>query len=113
MTYSRGDVVSVRFPYAELEGWGRRPALVIQADSIRTELGHTILAQITTTPRTGPTRLAVAADSPVAQQMGLRWDSVILLDVLQATHADNFEKKIGTCPLMDEVSRILTVLLGI
>lgn len=47
MPYSRGDVVLVLFPDANLRTAKRRPALVIQADNLSTGLPQTIVAMIT------------------------------------------------------------------
>ncbi len=43
-SYKRGDVILVRFPNSDLVTYKKRPALVIQADDIRTELPQKIVA---------------------------------------------------------------------
>lgn len=45
-----GDVVVVPFPFSERPGGKRRPALVLSHRHFN-ESGHTVLAMITTTPR--------------------------------------------------------------
>lgn len=47
MSYNRGEVVLVLFPDSSLKTAKRRPALVIQANSIETNLSQTIVAMIT------------------------------------------------------------------
>ena len=47
MTFRRGDVVLVLFPDSNLRTSKRRPALVVQADQLGTELSQTIVAMIT------------------------------------------------------------------
>ena len=113
MRFKRGDVVLVRFPYADLVRWGKRPALVVQDETAQTELGHYILAQITSTQRGGPGRVAVAKDSDIGRTMGLMMDSTILLDILQSTEQSLIEKRIGICPEMEVVDKALRWLLAI
>ena len=47
MPYKRGDIVLVLFPNSDLRLAKRRPALVVQADSLNTGLPQTIAALIT------------------------------------------------------------------
>ncbi len=44
---SRGDVVEVVWPYTDMTGSKRRPAVVIQADFLNAVIDDTILVQIT------------------------------------------------------------------
>jgi mRNA-degrading endonuclease toxin of MazEF toxin-antitoxin module len=46
MTCNRGDVVLVLFPDSNLRTAKRRPALVVQQDSLQTGLPQTIVAMI-------------------------------------------------------------------
>ncbi len=48
MKLSRGDVVMTRFPHASGARGKKRPALVVQANSYNAQLGHVIIAEITT-----------------------------------------------------------------
>jgi mRNA-degrading endonuclease toxin of MazEF toxin-antitoxin module len=48
MKLSRGDVVMTRFPHASGVRGKKRPALVVQADHYNAQLGHLIIAEITT-----------------------------------------------------------------
>ncbi|MGP0076522.1 MAG: type II toxin-antitoxin system PemK/MazF family toxin [Bryobacteraceae bacterium] len=55
MNCRRGDVVLVLFPDSNLRSSKRRPALIIQADRLGTELQQTIVAMITSNmARAGP-----------------------------------------------------------
>ncbi|MFO0868266.1 MAG: type II toxin-antitoxin system PemK/MazF family toxin [Pirellulales bacterium] len=49
--YRRGDVVIVRFPFADGVGSKSRPALVVQCDRNNSRLDQTILVQITSRTR--------------------------------------------------------------
>jgi mRNA interferase MazF len=42
--YSRGDVVLILFPDSNLRTAKRRPALIVQADDLRTGLAQTVVA---------------------------------------------------------------------
>jgi mRNA-degrading endonuclease toxin of MazEF toxin-antitoxin module len=46
---NHGDVVEVDWPYSDLKGSKRRPAIVVQADYLNNLLDDTILVQITST----------------------------------------------------------------
>ena len=112
-TFRRGDVVLVRFPYADLMGSGLRPALIVLSDQVRTELGHCLIVQITSTPRVGPSRIAIAAESSTGKAMGLRMNSVMLVDIIQTVEFSMVERLIGRCPSMDEVDSVLRLVLNL
>ena len=113
MTYSRGDVVLVNYLHADLRKVSFRPAIVVQSDALSTNLSQKILVKITSKKREGPARVAVALDSPVARQMGLMTDSVIMTDSIMTTEIREINRKIGTCPIMDHVSKALAIALDI
>ena len=46
MPYSRGDVVLVPFPFTDLSGQKKRPALVVSADTYNSAQRDVVLAQI-------------------------------------------------------------------
>lgn len=54
MNSRRGDVVLMLFPDSNLRTAKRRPALVVQADELSTELPQTIVAMITSNTGTFP-----------------------------------------------------------
>ncbi|MCR4316308.1 MAG: type II toxin-antitoxin system PemK/MazF family toxin [Planctomycetes bacterium] len=61
---SRGDVVLVSFPNSDLMTYKKRPAVIVQADGLKTGLDQKIVALITSNRgRTGPTRVKVKKDS--------------------------------------------------
>jgi len=71
MTYKRGDVILVRFPNSDLKTYKKRPALIVQGDSVSTGLNQRIVALITSNlRRIGPTRIAVKKKDPVGKAMG-------------------------------------------
>ena len=73
MSYNRGEVVLVLFPNSSLRTAKRRPTLVIQANSIGTNLSQTIVALITSNlGRAGhPSRVLVDITTSEGQQTGL------------------------------------------
>ncbi|MCX6089875.1 MAG: type II toxin-antitoxin system PemK/MazF family toxin [Candidatus Atribacteria bacterium] len=97
MNCSRGDVILVRFPNSDFITYKKRPALVVQAD-IETGLSQKIVALITSNlGRTGPTRVYVPKNSDLGKQMGLKTDSVIVVDNLATVLEREMDKRIGKC----------------
>jgi mRNA interferase MazF len=89
LSLPRGSVVLVAYPNSDLSTFKKRPALVVQNDSVRTELPQVVLALITSRlSRTRETRVHVTRESHAGIQMGLLVDSVILCDVLQTVSHD-------------------------
>jgi mRNA interferase MazF len=114
MSYKRGDVVLVYFPNTDHITYRKRPALIIQADEIRTGLPQKIVAAITSnTSRTGETRVLIYKDSSLGVAMGVQTDSVIVTDNLETAFEREFERVIGHCHDMTEVDDALRKTLGL
>ena len=115
MPYSRGDVVLVLFPDSNLVTAKRRPALVVQADRLKTGLAQTIVAMITSNlSRSGhPSRVAVSRSSPQGLRMGLLSDSVIMTDNLATVLDSEMDLVIGRCDDMRPVDVALRSTLGL
>jgi mRNA interferase MazF len=111
----RGDVVLVRFPRSDLQGWDRRPALVVQADSLGTGLAQVVLAMITTNLiRAGhPSRVLVTVSSPAGSASGLLADSVIMTDNLATVLEKAIHSVIGSMPDMADVDSALRCTLAL
>jgi mRNA interferase MazF len=109
MTTKRGDMVLVLFPRSDLRGWDKRPALVVQADGLATELPQVILAMITTNlNRTGHrSRIMVPVTSPAGLASGLLRDSVIMTDNRAAVQNKAIVSVIGVIPDMSAVDSAL------
>jgi mRNA interferase MazF len=113
-TYKRGDVILVKFPYSDLVRYKKRPALVVQDDTVETGLSQRVVVQITSNlNRTGDTRVPVKKDSPDGQAMGILSDSVIVADHLATVLPREIDKVIGRCTGMPEVETALKRVLGI
>jgi len=115
MICNRGDVVLVLFPDSNLRTAKRRPALVVQADDLRTGLPQTIIAMISSNmARAGhPSRITVSLSAPQSRQSGLRSDSVILTDNPTTVFENEIDRKIGSIPSLDAVDQALRHTLGL
>jgi mRNA interferase MazF len=115
MNSRRGDVVLVLFPDSNLRTSKRRPALVVQADRLGTDLSQTIVAMITSNMARGghPSRISVLASSERAKHAGLLMDSVIMTDNLATVHYSEIDRVIGTFPGTAELDAALRATLGL
>ncbi|MFH1919593.1 MAG: type II toxin-antitoxin system PemK/MazF family toxin [Planctomycetota bacterium] len=115
MPLERGDVVLVLFPDSNLVTAKRRPALVVQADDLKTGLSQTVVAMITSNlVRAGhPSRVAVTQSSAEGRQMGLRTDSVVMTDNLATILETEIDRVIGHCQLMQPMDAALRHTLGL
>jgi len=108
MTCRRGDIVLVRFPDSNLRTYKKRPALIVQADSLATGLSQKIVAMVTSnTARSGPTRVLVQKNSNEGMQMGIRSDSVVVTDNLATVLDREMDKVIGHRADMTQVDQAL------
>jgi len=115
MPYERGDVVLVLFPDSNLLTAKRWPALVVQADDLRTGLAQTVVAMITSNQaRAGhPSRVAVPCASAEGREMGLLTDSVVMTDNLATVLDAEIDRVIGRCVIMPAVAAALRHTLGL
>ena len=110
----RGDVILVLFPHSNLRTARPRPALVVQADHIQTELSQVIVAMITSRMfrANHPSRVTVILATPEGQQSGLLTDSVVMCDNLATIAETEIARVIGTLP-MAKVDAALRYTLGL
>lgn len=115
MPYNRGEVVLVLFPNSSLRTAKRRPALVIQANSIGTNLSQTIVAMITSNlARAGhPSRVLVDITTSEGQQTGLITNSVIMTDNIVTVLDSEIDRAIGIWSDMVSVDAALRHTLGL
>jgi mRNA interferase MazF len=113
--YKRGMIVLVLFPNVDLVTAKRRPALVVQADGLKTGLNQAIIAMITSNlSRAGhPSRVRLDKDSEEGKMAGILTDSVVMTDNLVTIRFIEIDKVIGTLPSMKEVDKALKVTLGL
>ncbi len=116
MTYKRGDVILVNFPNSDLKTYKKRPALIVQADDVKTDLAQKLVALITSNlVREGETRVTVFKDSELGKAMGIRMDSVsvIVTDNIATVKDYAIDKKIGHCSDIEAINAALKKALGL
>jgi mRNA interferase MazF len=87
-----GRCVLTRFPFTDLSGCKRRPALVVSRDNDRRP--DLIVAFITSIPRTGPDMAPLAAIAGT----GLKVPSVVRFDKLATLDRSVIAGKLGDAP---------------
>lgn len=99
--YKRGDVVLVLFPHSDLRTAKPRPALVVQADNLKTGLPQLIVAMITSNLSRAdhPSRVTVLLTTPEGQESGLLNDSVVMTDNLATIAETAIDRAIGRIPM--------------
>src|SRR3990172_4968452 len=108
MTFKRGDVVVVPFPFSEKRASKKRPALVISSDRYNASASDVIVAQITTrlvsAPRLGDhilrdwRRAGLRAPSLVRTRLATLHESVVLakLGSMPATEMVDIDRSLGS-----------------
>jgi len=105
----RGDVVLVLFPNSDLKTAKRRPALVLQRDTLASGLPQTIVAMISSNlaRRGHPSRIFVGAATTEGKAGGLRLDSVIMTDNIATVFETEIDSTLGHLPNMSAVDSAL------
>ncbi|MCC6471341.1 MAG: type II toxin-antitoxin system PemK/MazF family toxin [Alphaproteobacteria bacterium] len=93
--FSRWDVVTVPFPYAEGDGSKHRPAVVVSASELADRHGLYWLVMITSAGQ-GQWRDDIAIDDP--KTIGLGVTCVIRPCKIATAEEDRIARKIGTLP---------------
>lgn len=107
MPYRRGDVVLVIWPNSDGVTYKQRPALIVQADNLKTSLRTKLCAMITSVQRTGDSCTVVEHRSLPGQHMGLKQDSVVMTDQLLVVHEVEIKTSMGRCTIMGEIDQSL------
>jgi mRNA interferase MazF len=113
--FERGDIVLVWFPNSDLKTFKRRPALVVQADGLKTGLPQVVAAMITSNlaRRSHPSRVFVSLQSTAAHGTGLRTDSVIMTDNLATILHAAIAQKLGRLADLAVIDRALRATLNL
>ena len=113
-TFNHGDVVLVLFPNSDLRTAKTRPALIIQADHLETDLPQVIVAMLTskTFRANHPSRVLVEIDSEMGENSGLLTDSVVMTDNIATIAEIAVDRVIGTLP-MAAIDKALKHTLGL
>jgi len=112
--FKRGDVALVLFPNSDLISAKTRPALIVQADGLQTELPQIIIAMVTSKmSRSGhPSRVTILLNSSEGQRSGLLKDSVVMTDNLATIVLSAVHRVIGSLPTED-IDKALKHTLGL
>ena len=115
MPYTRGEIVLVAFPNSDLRTAKLRPALVVQATDLNTQLPQTVVAMITSNlSRVGhPSRIVARVGSPEGRESGLLTDSVVMTDNLSTILDQAITRVIGFWKNMTVIDRALIHTLGL
>lgn len=90
--FAFGSIVLTRFPFTDLSGDKRRPALVVSRDNERRS--DLVVCFITSAPRTGPDMVPLAA----LEGTGLKVPSVVRFDKVATLDRSIFSGKLGDAP---------------
>ena len=114
LNYKRGDVILVLFPHSNLITVKPRPALVVQADNLNTDLPQIIVAMITSKMSRAkhPSRVSILISEKHGLRSGLLSDSVVMTDNLATIFESEIDRCIGTIP-MTKVDAALRHTLGL
>ncbi len=117
MTFHRGDIILVHYPFSSGVGGSRRPALVVQNDIYNNRILNTVVAQITTNlvRANDPAHRVVRIATAEGQQSGLLHDCVISCINLATVLTDRIDRVIGRLPddSMQEIDGCLAVSLDL
>ena len=93
----------------------RRPALVVQADQLGTDLAQLIVAMITSNlDRAGhASRVTLLAAGENAKRSGLLMDSVVMTDKLATVHYSEIDRVIGRLADLAEIDKALRTTLAL
>jgi len=102
-------VVLVLFPDSNLRTAKRRPAIIVQADDLKTGLAQTLAAMITSNlARAGhSSRIRVDLNSAEGKQSGLKTESVIMTDNIATVLEHEIDRVIGSWIAMDALNSAL------
>jgi mRNA interferase MazF len=87
-----GSIVLARFPFTDLSGEKRRPALVVSRDNARRE--DIVVCFITSVPRSGPDTALLSATA----ETGLKVPSAVRFDKIATLHRSVIAGQIGSAP---------------
>ncbi|MCB4824574.1 type II toxin-antitoxin system PemK/MazF family toxin [Roseicella aerolata] len=90
--YDFGAIVLARFPFTDLSGDKRRPALVVSRDNARR--ADLVVCFITSVPRSGPDTAPIAPDPGT----GLKVPSVVRFDKLATLDLGVIAGRLGAAP---------------
>ncbi|WP_299461871.1 type II toxin-antitoxin system PemK/MazF family toxin [uncultured Gimesia sp.] len=93
----RSNVILVNIPYVGAPGSKIRPALVLQNDTLNTQLNETIIAEITsnTRSRLNENNVSIKISTPEGSASGLLRDSLVRCNRLHTIPQADVQRVIG------------------
>ena len=112
--YKRGDVILVLFPHSNLLTAKTRPALIVQANDLNTDLPQVIVAMITSKMfrANHPSRVPILLSEKQGLHSGLLSDSDVMTDNIATIFESEIDRQIGTIP-MSKIDLALRHTLGL
>ena len=105
----RGVVVLVPFPNSDLQTAKMRPALIIQADDLATNLAQIVLVMVSSNLQRAnhKSRVLIETKTEQGRKSGLLFDSVVMTDNLATVLLTNITRVIGKLENMNEIDEAL------
>ena len=109
MNYKQGDIILVWFPESNLINIKKRPAIILQANNLQTELEQLIIGMITSNLNRAnhKSRIFVDIKTKIGRQTGLLANSVIMTDNIATVKTKEIYKKIGFFENFDILKKCL------
>jgi mRNA interferase MazF len=113
--YRKGAIVLVLFPNSDLRTAKRRPAIVVQANDLNTQLSQVVVAMITSNLSRAdhPSRILIQIEDEVGQRTGLISNSVILTDNLATVLETAIDRALGSYSDLTSVDQALRHTFGL
>jgi len=105
----RGAVVLVPFPNSDLQTAKLRPALIVQADNLNTNLPQVVLVMISSnlSRASHKSRVLIETKTEFGNKSGLLFDSVVMTDNPATILTANIARVIGKLEEMTEIDNAL------
>ncbi len=111
----RGSIVLVPFPNSDLQTAKLRPALIVQANDLNTNLPQIVLVMVSSNlgRANHKSRVPIETQTDEGQKSGLLFDSVVMTDNLATILLTSVNRVIGKLENMSEVDQALRHTLGL
>lgn len=105
----RGSVLLVPFPNSDMTTAKMRPAIVVQSDTLDSELDQVVIAMISSNIRRAnrKSRYLIRVDTEIGKSSGLLLDSVVMTDNLATVLQSHIIKIIGQLESMRDIDDAL------
>lgn len=111
ISYRRGDIILVAFPFTDLSGSKQRPALVVSSDALNSTREDVVLVAISSQVPAAPARDEILIGPPDWKTCGLLKPSIVRTAKIVTLHQALLRKKIGSMPAA-LLQRVLATMQG-